>query len=234
MSINQFQMTGDVNVIIRALGPTTINGSSYIAKEVITSFTGDVVLNYNDVASVARTNKNELAKNDVFANSMRIIPKQLNESLYNLIGRKLPDNTIVPVIKKELSNENGIILLNRMLNDSFIMLKKEEVVVSGYTVDYANGTISGLENETEYKIFAYQAVDKTIASYSFENVPVPYVMIELVGKSNINGAGKSYLIRIPKASMSSAPQLDFTNDSIINITLDMVILNSEDVELHYY
>jgi hypothetical protein len=234
MSINQFQMTGDVNVIIRALGPTTLNGSSYIAKEVISHFTGDVTLSYNDNTSLARTDKTEVAKNDVFANSMRIIPKQLNEGLYNLIGKKLPNTTISPIIKKETSNESGVILLNRTLDDSFIMLKKDEVAITGYTVDYANGSISGLENNTEYRVIAYQAIAATQASYSFENIAIPYVMIELVGTGNINNLTKHYLVRIPKASINSAPQLTFDNDSIINITLDVNILNSDDVELHYY
>ena len=78
MPINQFQMTGDVNVIIRAIAPTTINGITYQTNEVITNFTGDVVVSYNDVTATARTNKNELAKNDVFANSMQISPKIMN------------------------------------------------------------------------------------------------------------------------------------------------------------
>jgi hypothetical protein len=234
MAINQFQMTGDVNVIIRALGPTTINGSSYIAKEVITNFTGDVTLSYVDNTSLARTDKTELAKNDVFANSMRIIPKQLNEGLYNLIGKKLPNSTVTPIIKKETSNGSGTILLNRTLDDSFIMLKKDDMVVTGYTVDYANGSISGLENNTEYRISAYQSIANTQASYTFENVPIPYVMIELVGSGNINNLSKNYLVRIPKASINSAPELTFDNESIVNITLDVNILNSDDVELHYY
>jgi hypothetical protein len=234
MAINQFQMAGDVNVIIRALGATTINGSSYRANEVITHFTADVTISYRDNTAVARTDKTELAKNDVFANNMTIIPKQLNEGLYNLIGKKLPSNTISPIIKKETSNNSGSILLNRTLDDSFIMLKKDEIEVTGYTVDYPNGVISGLEEDTEYRVYAYQVISETISSYSFENIPIPYVMIELVGSGNINNLTKSYLIRVPKASINSAPQLNLDNESIVNIALDVNILNSDDVQLHYY
>lgn len=234
MAINQFQMTGDVNVIIRALGETVINGSTYLANEVITNFTGDVTLSYRDNSAAARTDKTELSKNDVFANSMTIIPKQLNEGLYNLIGRKLPTSTIAPIIKKQTTDSGGVINLNRTLDDSFLMLKKDEVVVTGYSVDYANGVISGLIADTEYKVSGYQSVNQTVASYSFESVPIPYVMIELVGSGNINNQTKSYLVRVPKASVNSAPQLTFDNESIINITLDIVIINSDDIELHYY
>jgi hypothetical protein len=234
MPINQFQMTGDVNVIIRAIAPTTINGITYQTNEVITNFTGDVVVSYNDVTATARTNKNELAKNDVFANSMQISPKIMNEGLYNLIGKKLPSNTKAPIIKKETSDAQGKIFLNRTLDDSFIMVTEDSQVVSGYDVDYETGVISDLHADTEYRISAYQLISETVASYSFENVPLPYFMIELVGAGNINNSGKSFLLRVPKASINSAPQLNFDNDSIVNVILTVNIINSNELELHYY
>ena len=234
MPINQFQMTGDVNVVIRAIAPTTINGIAYQTNEVITNFTGDVVVSYNDVTATARTNKNELAKNDVFANSMQISPKIMNEGLYNLIGKKLPSNTKAPLIKKETSDTEGKIFLNRTLDDSFIMVTEDSQIVSGYTVDYETGIISGLNADTEYRISAYQLISQTVASYSFENVPLPYFMIELVGAGNINNVSKNFLVRVPKASINSAPQLNFDNESIVNVILTANIINSNELELHYY
>lgn len=234
MPINQFQMTGDVNVVIRAIAPTKINGVTYQTNEVITNFTGDVVVSYNDVTAVSRTNKNELSKNDVFADSMQISPKIMNEGLYNLMGKKLPSNTKAPLIKKVTSDEEGKIYLNRTLDDSFFMIKKDLTTVSGYTVDYATGIVSGLEADTEYRVSAYQLIEQTVASYSFENVPLPYFMIELVGAGNINNASTNFLLRVPKASINSAPQLNFDNESIVNLILTVNIINSEELELHYY
>jgi hypothetical protein len=234
MPINQFQMTGDVNVVIRAITPTNINGITYQTNEVITNFTGDVLVNYNDINTLARTNKNELAKNDVFADSMQITPKIMNEGLYNLIGKKLPSNTKAPLIKKETSDPTGSIFLNRTLDNSFFMVKKDSQTVSGYTVDYATGIISGLEADTEYRISAYQIISQTVASYSFENMPLPYFMIELVGAGNINNASTNFLLRIPKVNINSAPQLNFDNESIVNVVLTANIINSQELELHYY
>jgi hypothetical protein len=73
MAINQFQMTGDVYAILRAVAPCTINNVSYVANEVITSFTADVAVNFVDVNSLARSDKNLLSKNDVFADSLNIM-----------------------------------------------------------------------------------------------------------------------------------------------------------------
>jgi hypothetical protein len=234
MPINQFQMTGDVNVVIRAIAPTTINGITYQINEVITNFTGDVIVGYEDSTSLARTNKNELSKNDVFANSMQISPKIMNEGLYNLIGKKLPSNTKAPIIKKETSDAQGKIFLNRTLDESFIMITENSQVVSGYDVDYETGVISDLNADTEYRISAYQLISQTVASYSFENVPLPYFMIELVGAGNINNVSKNFLVRVPKASINSAPQLNFDNESIVNVILTANIINSNELELHYY
>lgn len=234
MPINQFQITGDVNVVIRAIAPTNINGITYQTNEVITNFTGDVVVNYNDITAVSRTNKNELAKNDVFADSMQITPKIMNEGLYNLIGKKLPSNTKAPLIKKETSDAEGKIFLNRTLDDSFFMVKKDLQTISGYSVDYESGVISGLDADTEYRISAYQIIPQTVASYSFENMPLPYFMIELVGAGNINNVSKNFLLRIPKVNINSAPQLNFDNESIVNVMLTANIINSQELELHYY
>jgi hypothetical protein len=234
MSINQFQMTGDVNVVIRALAPTNINGVTYQTNEVVTNFTGDVVVSYNDITALSRTNKNELAKNDVFANSMQISPKIMNEGLYNLIGKKLSPITKTPLIKKETSDEEGKVYLNRTLDDSFFMIKKNLQTVTGYNVNYETGIVSGLEANTEYRISAYQSIEQTVASYSFENMPLPYFMIELVGAGNINNTAKHFLLRVPKASINSAPQLNFDNESIVNVVLTVNIINSQELELHYY
>lgn len=234
MPINQFQMTGDVNVVIRAITATTINGTTYQPDEVITNFTGDVVVSYNDVTSIARTNKTELSKNDVFANSMQIVPKTLNDSLYNLIGKKLPSTTKAPLIKKETSDANGFIFLNRTLDSSFFSIKEGTQNITNHTVDFETGTISGLDINTEYRISAYQIIAQTVASFSFEDVPLPYFMIELVGAGNINNESKTFLLRVPKASINSAPQLNFGNDTIVNVALTVNVINSQELELHYY
>jgi len=234
MAVNQFQMTGDVYVIIRALSNTTINDTAYLANEVITSFTGDVNLSYAELTSVVNTAKTELARNNVYADSVTIIPKQLNDGIYNLIGKRLTGNVSVPVITTQTSNGSGEVYLNTEMDSSFLIVKDTAgTIVTGYTVDYVAGTITGLANSTEYKIYYYQ-VKTPIASLNFEDVELPYVKIELVGKGNINNESKSFLVVIPKAQINGAPQLNFNNSSIINILLNCTIINLNTVELYYY
>jgi hypothetical protein len=234
MAINQFQMTGDVYAILRAVAPCTINNISYVANEVITSFTADVAVNFVDVNSLARSDKNLLSKNDVFADSLNIIPKQLNDGLYNIIGKRLPTNITVPAIKDFTSNNSGEIYINKELDTSFFLIKDENgASASGYSVDYVNGVITNLTADTLYRIY-YYVKNTAITSLSFENIQIPYVRIELLGKGNINNQSKSFLVNIPKAQVNSAPRMNFDNSSVINVILQCNIINTEEVELHYY
>jgi hypothetical protein len=234
MAINQFQMTGDVSVILRSLAPTTINNISYIKNEVIASFTADVAVSFVDVNSSATTNKNELFKNDVFADSLSILPKQLNDGIYNIVGKRLSSSIIVPGIKTLTSNDQGEIYTNLSLDDNFFMVRDSAGdIVTGYTVDYPNGVVSGLTADTDYKLY-YYASHTSITSLSFENIQIPYVRIELLGKGNINNESKSFLVVIPKAQINSAPRMNFDNSSIINVILQCNIINTEEIELHYY
>ena len=234
MAINQFQMTGDVYVIIRAIGDSTINGTNYLANEVITSFTGDVSVGFAELTSIANTAKTELARNNVYANTVTIIPKQLNDGIYNLIGKRLSGDVSVPVITTQTSNGSGEIYLNTEMDPDFLIIKDlQGTIVTGYSTDFAAGTITGLANTTDYKIYYYQ-IKTPIASLNFEDVELPYVKIELVGKGNINNDTKSFLVIVPKAQINGAPELNFSNDSIINILLNCNIINLNAVELYYY
>jgi hypothetical protein len=236
MAIKQFQMTGDVYVIIRAINNTAINGINYQVNEVITSFTGDVSLSYNELTSVVTTAKTELARNNVYASDITIVPKQLHDGIYNLIGKRLSGDILVPVISSQKTNANGEIFLNAQISpEGFIIKDSQGAIVNtaAYTVNLNDGVITGLSSEVEYKVYYYQ-IKTPLASLNFEEVAIPYVKIELVGKGNINNQTKSFLVVIPKAQINGAPQLNFNNDSIINILLNCNIINLNVVELYYY
>lgn len=234
MSIKQFQMTGDVYIVFRAVADCNINGHPYINNEVITSFTGDVTINYTDLTSIISTNKNQLAKNEVFSDSMTIVPKQLNDGLYDLIGKRLANTVDVPYIKTFDANANGQILLNTAFKAGSLVIKTMSgTTVTGYTADNETGIITGLTALTSYKLY-YYITKTTDASVNFEDISIPYVKIELIGKGNINNASKSFLVIIPKAQINSAPQLSFDNESIINIVLNCNVINTDKIELHYY
>lgn len=234
MSINQFQMTGDVFVIIRTIAQCNINNIAYQPNEVVTSFTADVNVNYTDISSSVRTNKTELSRNDVYADSLQIIPKQLNDGVYNLIGKRLSGNVLVPVIKSYESDGSGAIFLNAEISNHFFLIKDSSGdIVTGYTVNHTDGIITGLTPETDYKLY-YYLIKTPIASLTFEDVVLPYLRIELVGKGNINNETKSFLVNIPRAQINSAPQMAFNNSSIINVALLANVINIDEIELHYY
>jgi hypothetical protein len=234
MAIKQFQMTGDVYIVFRAIADCNINGRNYLNNEVITSFTGDVTINYTDLTSVITTNKNQLAKNEVFSDSVTIVPKQLNDGLYDLIGKRITNLVDVPFIKTMTSNENGQILLNTEFKSGSLFIKDQNGdVISSYTADNETGVISGLTAETSYKLY-YYVTKHTDASLNFENINIPYIKMELLGKGNINNVSKSFMVIIPKAQINSAPQMSFDNESIINIVLNCTVINTEKIEIHYY
>lgn len=234
MAINQFQMTGDVYVVIRAIAAGAINGTTYEANEVITSFTGDVNLNYDNVGTIANTARTELARNDVYASSMTIIPKQLNDGMYKLIANQSSGDISVPVIATETSNASGQIYLNAEIDPAFLIVKDSSgSKVTGFTVDNVNGVISGLSNSTEYKVYYYKVVTP-LSSITFEDVTLPYLKVELIGKGNVNNDTKSFLVVVPKAQINATPSLNFDNESMVNIILDCLIINSDSVQIHHY
>jgi hypothetical protein len=227
-------MTGDVYVIIRAISAGMINGATYDANEVIASFTADVNLSYDNVGTVANTARTELARNDVYASNMTIIPKQLNDGMYKLIANSFSGDISVPVLTTETSNGSGEIYLNVEIDPAFLIVKDiNGNKITGLTVDNANGIISGLSNTTEYKVYYYKVVEP-INSITFENTSLPYLKIELIGKGNINNETKSFLIIIPKSQINATPTLNFDNSSMINIVLDCLIINSDAVQIHHY
>lgn len=234
MAINQFQMTGDVHVIVRAIGNVAINGTDYIANEVIASFTGDVSVNFGSTQSVARTDTTQLARNDVYADTLSIIPKILNDGVYNLISKRIAGDVLVPVIVTKTSNASGAIYLNsEVSNTSFIIKNTTGTILSGYSVDATTGTITGLSANTEHKLYYYE-VKTPLTSVTFEGAILPYVKMELVGKGNVNNETKSFLIEIPKVQINGSPQLNFDNSSIINIILNCNIINLDIVKMYYY
>lgn len=234
MSINQFQMTGDVYVVVRSIGNSNINGNNYTNNEVIASFTADVNLNFGTTNTLATTSRTELARTSAFAQSLVVIPKILNDGVYNLISNRLSGDISVPIIVTKTSDSSGVIYLNSAIDSSFLIIKDTNAsTVSGYTADYSNGTITGLSNSTEYKLYYYE-IKTPITSLQFEDIAIPYVKMELIGKGNINNEGKSFLVTIPKVQVDGSPQLTFNNTSIINVILECDIINLDKVTMHYY
>jgi hypothetical protein len=234
MAIKQFQMTGDVYIVFRAIADCNINGKQYLNNEVITSFTGDVTINYTDLSSIISTNKNQLAKNEVFSDTMTIVPKQLNDGLYDLIGKRISNVLDVPFIRTVEANSSGEILLNSDFKPGSLVIKDSAgLVITGYISDPTTGIISNLTPETNYKLY-YYVTKNTEASLNFEDLNLPYVRIELLGKGNINNVSKSFMVIIPRVQINSAPQMSFDNESIINIVLNCTVINNEQTELHYY
>ena len=234
MAIKQFQMTGDVYVIVRSIGNITINGTNYIDNEVIASFTADVNVSFGTTNSTATTSNTQLARTDTFAQDLTVIPKILNDGVYNLISNKLSGDISVPVISSKTSNASGVVYLNSAIDSSFLIIKTTNGdTVTGYTVDNTTGTITGLANSTDYKVYYYE-IKTPLTSLTFEGVQLPYLKMELVGKGNINNETKSFFVSIPKAQIDGSPQLNFNNSSIINIILSCNIINLEKVTMHYY
>jgi hypothetical protein len=234
MAINQFQMTGDVYVVVRSIGASTINGTNYTDNEVIASFTADVNLNFGTTDTVATTSKTQLARTSTFAQSLTVVPKILNDGVYNLISNRLTGDISVPVITTKTSNGSGAIYLNSEIDSTFLIIKdSNNSKVTGYSVDNAAGTITGLSNDTEYKLYYYE-IKTPVTSLQFEDIAIPYVKMELIGKGNINNENKGFLVTIPKVQVDGSPQLTFNNTSIINVVLECDIINLDKVTMHYY
>jgi hypothetical protein len=226
---NAFNMTGEVNVIIRAIKEASINGVNYIANEVISSFKGEVLMDSSQFQTDIATDKNLLSFFKANANAIGIKPRSLTPEIYKLISVKGTNDFYVPSIRTVSSNASGVVYTNATINNVIVKNSVGNIVTA--IVDETTGVISTLEPTTEYKI--YMGILKEGVSYQFDNSFLPFVQIELIAEGNINGITGHCYIKIDKASLSSSPRFNFNNQEVINVDLLFKIINEEALMVYY-
>lgn len=225
-----YETSGNVIIIIRALQQTNLMGVNYAAGDVVTVFENAYFsLNFeNNNKVITQGAKNMLNYNTMNLDRVVIEPKSLTHTAYNFIAAKYYDtgNILVPVKENIASDSSGNVFLNFIpVNSKPLFIKNSDKVnVTGYSVDYTTGQITGLTANTNYICFYYRQEERLV-SYDLKEASTPYFTIEILGQNNINNVSRQMLINIPKASIDIKTMMDFKDEQITAIQLNFIVID---------
>lgn len=225
-----YETSGNVTIMIKAIQPTSLMGVTYQAGDVVALFENAYFsLAFNDnnkqVTQGART---MLHYNILNLFKVMIEPKSLTHTVHNFIASKYSNsgNIYIPIKENISSDESGTVFLNRIpTNAKALFIKNESKEnVTGYTVDYTTGQITGLAADSNFICFYYYQEERLV-SYDLKEVTTPYFQIEIVGQNNINNISREMLITIPRASIDVSPTMEFKLDQLTAIQLEFVVID---------
>jgi hypothetical protein len=234
----QFDNAGNADILIRAASTMTILGQTYQQGDVVSVFE-NAFFNISFVNSnklITQGPKNLLHYNSMAPSVLSIENKSLKKSSYNFLAVSKTEDVSVQVPVKELilTDNSGTVFLTRVpLNTKALFIKNsQEQNVTGYTVDYNTGQITGLSNSTSYTCYYYYS-DVNLISYSLEKVETPYFQIEILGEGNVNGVSRKVLISIPKASIDIQSLIEFSRNKIASADIVFGIIDGKATITYY-
>jgi hypothetical protein len=234
----QFDNAGNADILIRAASNMTLLGQTYQTGDVV-SFFENAFFNISFVNAnklITQGAKNLLHYNSMAPSSLTIENKSLKKSSYNFLAvSKSEDIQIsVPVKESILSSNAGAVFLTRVpVNTKPLFIKNSNSQnITGYTVDYTTGQITGLANSTAYTCYYYYQ-DVDLISYSLEKVETPYFHIEILGDGNVNGVSRKVFIDIPKGSIDVQSLIEFSRNKIASADIVFGIIDGKATITYY-
>jgi hypothetical protein len=229
---------GNVNIFIKAIDAVSLMGVSYAAGEVIATFENAYfALNFsNQNKNITKGPINILNFNTMAVESITIDPKSLNYNHFNFIAssKSADQNIYVPVKESITTDSSGAVFLIRIPVQAkgVIVKNSSNQTVTGYTIDYGTGRITGLGNSITYTAY-YYFQDVSLVGFTLKEIRTPYFKIEITGENNINGVSRFMFIEIPRASIDIATVLDFKNDMLVAPEMNFKILDGEASIIYY-
>lgn len=234
-----FDASGNATVIIRASQLTNLLGVNYEENDIVAVFNNvdyEFEFNYSGGKEVTRSSKTLLNFSTMSPKCIILKPQALTSSIFMfLAAEKITDaNTYVPIVEQARTDNSGAVFLDNIPanNQPFFIKNTNRENVTGFTVNYETGQVTGLANTTDYIVF-YYIVRAVVSGYKMNNTELPYFKMEVVSSLNINGQSKQMLIKMPKISLNIATMLEFQSQSIASTSLDFTIING-DADVIYY
>ena len=102
-------------------------------------------------------------------------------------AKSADQNVYVPVKESITTDSSGTVFLIRVPFQSKGVIIKDSTNtnVTGYTVDYTTGQITGLANSTTYTAY-YYFQDISLVGFTLKEVRTPYFKIEIIGEATKN------------------------------------------------
>lgn len=175
--------------------------------------------------------KNLVSFNEFMPSGVNIVPRNINESLADILFTKRSDKGYVafPMVESYSSDEQGSLYLNNIpfIDNLYpvIIFDENKNKIEAFEIS-EEGFVSNLPQEKNL-IISYYRKENTNIAFEVSKTSVPYVMLEIVHEVNLGNAGKKMLIRIPRASLSVSPTLDFVRGENLNTNLFFNIISGE-------
>lgn len=230
--------SGNVNIYIKATNNITLMGINYAAGEVVATFENAYfALNFtNQNKTITKAPVNILAYNVMAVESLEIEPKSLSYSYFNFIStsKSADQNIFIPTKESFTTDNSGTVFLIRIpIQSKGVIIKNStNTTVTGYTVNYNTGQITGLANSTSYTGY-YYFQDVSLIGFDLKQITTPYFQIEITGENNINGISRFMYINIPRASIDITTVLDFKNDMLVAPEMRFKIIDGEASIIYY-
>lgn len=215
----QFETAGNALILIKATAAINILGVNYQAGDVVAYFENAYFnLTYTSTnKAITQGPVNLLNYNSMALDRIQIMQKTLDYNFFSFIAAKKTQDTniIIPVKETITSDGSGVVFFTRIpLNTKPVFIKNSSNVnVTGYTVDYSTGQITGLANSTTYTAYYYYQ-DVSLIGFELTKIETPYFKIEISGENNVNGISRFIYIDIPRASIDMQMLLDFSKNNL--------------------
>lgn len=232
-----YPLTGTVDVVFRAYSQYTLNGRTYAAGEPVAYVKDtEATLVYGGVQKTAQAVKRFTSFTDTFPESITIEANVFKDAILKMFAENLNPSFIEATkLVFITTDENGQVYLDSNISSVFIF-DTDMNKISSFTFESESGLISGLTADTDYYID--YAVKKTeFSGYGLKTVFLPYLTVELKGSTNINGAAKNFLIKVPRAKLNMTPSFEFNNISFAQTSISFQIISEKEdpgVEIYFY
>lgn len=232
------ESSGNVTIMIKAIQATNLMGVTYQPGDVVALFENAYFsLQFNDNNKpISQSSKTLLHYNIMSLMKVMIEPKSLTHTAFNFLAAGFTNTGTINVpIKEQISSDNsGNAFLNYIPTNAkpLFIKNSDKQNVTGYTVDYTTGQITGLAVDSNFLCFYYYQEERLV-SYDLKEVSTPYFLVEITGQNNINNVAREMLITIPKASIDVSTLMEFKLDQITAVQLDFVVVDGA-ATIDYY
>jgi hypothetical protein len=230
-----YPLTGNVDVVLRAYSRYTLNGRTYEAGEPVAYIKNtEAMINFGGFSKTTTSVHNLTGFTDTFPEEVVIEANVFKDAIIKMFSETISGQ---PLKASKLSfvstDENGEVFLENNITNLFIYNENMDKV-SSFSLDSNTGLVSGLTPETPFYM-DYAVLKDNYVGFSMKTVSIPYLTIELKGTTKIDGAGKNFLIEIPRAQLNMTPSFNFARGEFAQTSIRFkIISNKTDAAVNMY
>lgn len=226
------ELGGKCRVIVRAFCDFEVNDYQYNKDDVLFIFDGvDIQFTYNEkIKDKTIGAKNILAFDVRKLNALVIDSASVDSDFIQLFTEKKADKFDIPVV------EDNVLISGHKLFPVKTPKEDTKIYIDGFGffpftwIENDNYAViedndNALTDDT-YNIVYYSEVEKPIFNIN-NNMILPYLKLEILGKGNINKEEGNVFISIPRASLLTRPDYSLVSSTVTAQNLSFKIIDDD-------